>query len=180
MWNDKGYKDFHINVNLSVVQLLQQNVVENVGRILSRTGVNPRNIVLEITESFAINDMERVLKIISGLKALGPRIALDDFGTGYSSLNYIKQLPLNIIKVDKTFIDDIVEDEYAQAFVKLIVDLSKTIGTQIVVEGIEDIEQYNLLKEIGVNYIQGYYFGKPVPANQFEFEYLGKVLNDNK
>ena len=180
IWNDKGYKDFHINVNLSVVQLLQQNVVENVGRILSRTGVNPRNIVLEITESFAINDMERVLKIISGLKALGPRIALDDFGTGYSSLNYIKQLPLNIIKVDKTFIDDIVEDEYAQAFVKLIVDLSKTIGTQIVVEGIEDIEQYNLLKEIGVNYIQGYYFGKPVPANQFEFEYLGKVLNDNK
>ena len=91
--------------------------------------------------------MERVLKIISGLKALGPRIALDDFGTGYSSLNYIKQLPLNIIKVDKTFIDDIVEDEYAQAFVKLIVDLSKTIGTQIVVEGIEDIEQYNLLKD---------------------------------
>ena len=180
IWNDKGYKDFHINVNLSVVQLLQQNVVENVGRILSRTGVNPRNIVLEITESFAINDMERVLKIISGLKALGPRIALDDFGTGYSSLNYIKQLPLNIIKVDKTFIDDIVEDEYAQACVKLIVDLSKTIGTQIVVEGIEDIEQYNLLKEIGVNYIQGYYFGKPVPANQFEFEYLGKVLNDNK
>lgn len=82
--------------------------------------------------------------------------------------------------MDKTFIDDIVEDEYAQAFVKLIVDLSKTIGTQIVVEGIEDIEQYNLLKEIGVNYIQGYYFGKPVPANQFEFEYLGKVLNDNK
>ena len=120
IWNDKGYKDFHINVNLSVVQLLQQNVVENVGRILSRTGVNPRNIVLEITESFAINDMERVLKIISGLKALGPRIALDDFGTGYSSLNYIKQLPLNIIKVDKTFIDDIVEDEYAQAFIKLI------------------------------------------------------------
>ena len=180
IWNDKGYKDFHINVNLSVVQLLQQNVVENVGRILSRTGVNPRNIVLEITESFAINDMERVLKIISGLKALGPRIALDDFGTGYSSLNYIKQLPLNIIKVDKTFIDDIVEDEYAQAFVKLIVDLSKTIGTQIVVEGIEDIEQYNLLKEIGVNYIQGYYFGKPVPAKQFEYEYLGKVLNDNK
>lgn len=178
-WNDAGFKDFRVNVNLSVVQLLQKNVVENIGLILSRTGVNPRNIVLEITESFAINDMERVMKIISGLKALGPKIALDDFGTGYSSLNYIKQLPLNIIKVDKTFIDDIVEDEYAQAFVKLIADLSKTIGTQIVVEGVENQEQYELLKEIGVNYIQGYFFGKPVPSDKFEAEYLGQILHGN-
>ena len=111
------------------MQLLQKNVVENIKRILDKTGVNPKNIVLEITESFAINDMQRVMDIITGLKKLGPRIALDDFGTGYSSLNYIKQLPLDIIKVDKTFIDDIVEDDYAQAFIKLIVDLSKTIGT---------------------------------------------------
>lgn len=171
-WNDAGYKDFHINVNLSVVQLLQKNVVENIGRIFARTGVNPHNIVLEITESFAINDMERVMKIIAGLKLLGPRIALDDFGTGYSSLNYIKQLPLNIIKVDKTFIDDILEDEYAQAFVKLIVDLSKTIGTQIVVEGVEYVEQYELLKDLGVNFIQGFLFGKPMSAEDFEKEHL--------
>lgn len=171
-WNESGYPNFHININLSVVQLLQKNVVENIGRILCKTGVDPRNIVLEITESFAINDMDRVLKIIEGLKALGPKIALDDFGTGYSSLNYIKQLPLNIIKVDKTFIDDIVDDEYAQAFVKLIVDLSKTIGTQIVVEGVEKQEQYDLLDELGVNYIQGYLFGKPVCAEEFEKKHL--------
>ncbi len=176
LWNDMGYKDFHINVNLSVVQLLQKDVVKNVREIFDKTGVNPCNIVLEITESFAINDMDRVMKIIDGLKELGPEIALDDFGTGYSSLNYIKQLPLNIIKVDKTFIDDIVEDEYAQAFIKLIVDLSKTIGTEIVVEGIEDIHQFQLLKEIGVDYIQGYFFGKPVDAETFEKTYLGKVL----
>ncbi len=176
LWNDMGYKDFHINVNLSVVQLLQKDVVKNVREIFDKTGVNPCNIVLEITESFAINDMDRVMKIIDGLKELGPEIALDDFGTGYSSLNYIKQLPLNIIKVDKTFIDDIVEDEYAQAFIKLIVDLSKTIGTEIVVEGIEDIHQFQLLKEIGVDYIQGYFFGKPVAAEKFEKMYLGKIL----
>lgn len=172
VWNESGYPEFHVNVNLSVVQLLQKNVIENIGRILSKTKVNPHNIVLEITESFAINDMDRVLKIIEGLKALGPRIALDDFGTGYSSLNYIKQLPLNIIKVDKTFIDDIVEDEYAQAFVKLIVDLSKTIGTQIVVEGVEYEEQYEVLKDIGVNYIQGFLFGRPVSAEEFEEMHL--------
>lgn len=178
LWNDNGHPDFYINVNLSVVQLLQKNVVENIKRILDKTGVNPKNIVLEITESFAINDMQRVMDIITGLKKLGPRIALDDFGTGYSSLNYIKQLPLDIIKVDKTFIDDIIEDDYAQAFIKLIVDLSKTIGTKIVVEGVEHKEQFELLKSLGVDYIQGYYFGKPVPANIFEEKNLEGRLGE--
>ncbi len=167
IWNENGYPEFRVNVNLSVVQLLQKDVAENVRKILVKTGVNPKNIVLEITESFAINDMERVMKIIDGLKKLGPQIALDDFGTGYSSLNYIKQLPLDIIKVDKTFIDDIVDDDYAQAFVKLIVDLSKTIGTRICVEGVEKGNQYQLLRNLGVDYIQGYYFGKPVDAATF-------------
>lgn len=173
-WNDAGFPDFSVHVNLSVVQLLQKNAVDNIRSIIEESGVNPANIVLEITESFAINDMDRVLKIIEGLKALGPGIALDDFGTGYSSLNYIKQLPLNVIKVDKTFIDDIAQDEYAQAFVKLIVDLSKTIGTKIVVEGVEWQTQYEVLKELGVNYIQGFLFGKPVNPNEFEEKYLRK------
>jgi diguanylate cyclase (GGDEF)-like protein len=167
-WNEHGFPDFRINVNLSVVQLMQKDVVANVQRILEKTGVNPKNIVLEITESFAINDMERVIKIVNGLKKLGPKIALDDFGTGYSSLNYIKQLPFDIIKVDKSFIDDVLIDEYAQAFVKLIVELAKTIGAKICVEGIESKEQYELLAQLGVDYIQGYYFGKPVPMDQFE------------
>jgi diguanylate cyclase (GGDEF)-like protein len=167
-WNEKGYPDFRVNINLSVVQLLQKNVIENINRMITVTGVNPSNVVLEITETFAINDMERVMKIIEGIKALGVGIALDDFGTGYSSLNYIKQLPLDLIKVDKTFIDDILEDDYAQAFIKLIVELSKTIGTKICVEGVEKVEQYELLKELGVDYIQGYYFGKPVNSDEFE------------
>lgn len=174
LWNESGYPDLIVHINLSVVQLLQKNAIDNIRRIIEQTGVNPHNIVLEITESFAINDMERVLKIIEGLKELGPGIALDDFGTGYSSLNYIKQLPLNIIKVDKTFIDDVVEDEYAQAFIKFIVNLSKTIGTQIVVEGIEWQNQYDVLKELGVNYIQGFLFGKPVAPEEFERKHLKK------
>lgn len=179
-WNEHCIPDFHINVNLSVVQLLQKDVAETVARILKKTGVNPKNIVLEITESFAINDMDRVLDIIKGIKKLGPRIALDDFGTGYSSLNYIKQLPLDIIKVDKTFIDDIVEDEYAQAFIKLIVELSDTIDTDIIVEGVENEAQLNILKELGVDYIQGFYYGKPVPAYEFEkLNFRGKIDYEN-
>ena len=179
-WNEHGIPDFHINVNLSVVQLLQKDVAETVARILKKTGVNPKNIVLEITESFAINDMDRVLDIIKGIKKLGPRIALDDFGTGYSSLNYIKQLPLDIIKVDKTFIDDIVEDEYAQAFIKLIVELSDTIDTDIIVEGVENEAQLNILKKLGVDYIQGFYYGKPVPAYEFEkLNFRGRIGYEN-
>ena len=179
-WNEHGIPDFHINVNLSVVQLLQKDVAETVARILKKTGVNPKNIVLEITESFAINDMDRVLDIIKGIKKLGPRIAFDDFGTGYSSLNYIKQLPLDIIKVDKTFIDDIVEDEYAQAFIKLIVELSDTIDTDIIVEGVENEAQLNILKELGVDYIQGFYYGKPVPAYEFEkLNFRGEIDYEN-
>ena len=179
-WNEHGIPDFHINVNLSVVQLLQKDVAETVARILKKTGVNPKNIVLEITESFAINDMDRVLDIIKGIKKLGPRIALDDFGTGYSSLNYIKQLPLDIIKVDKTFIVDIVEDEYAQAFIKLIVELSDTIDTDIIVEGVENEAQLNILKELGVDYIQGFYYGKPVPAYEFEkLNFRGRIGYEN-
>lgn len=179
-WNEHGIPDFHINVNLSVVQLLQKDVAETVARILKKTGVNTKNIVLEITESFAINDMDRVLDIIKGIKKLGPRIALDDFGTGYSSLNYIKQLPLDIIKVDKTFIDDIVEDEYAQAFIKLIVELSDTIDTDIIVEGVENEAQLNILKELGVDYIQGFYYGKPVPAYEFEkLNFRGRIGYEN-
>ncbi|MBQ4284669.1 MAG: EAL domain-containing protein [Lachnospira sp.] len=173
-WNDEVAPNLCVHINLSVLQLLQKNAVENVRSIMERTGVNPKNIVLEITESFAINDMERVLNIVAGLKELGAGIALDDFGTGYSSLNYIKQLPLNIIKVDKTFIDDIVEDEYAQAFIKLIVELSKTIGTKIVVEGVEWQQQYDVLKSLGVNYIQGFLFGKPVNPGEFERMHLRK------
>jgi EAL domain-containing protein (putative c-di-GMP-specific phosphodiesterase class I) len=165
-----------VNVNLSVVQLLQKNVTENISNIIKRSGVNPANIELEITESFAINDMDRVMNIVEELKKAGSKIALDDFGTGYSSLNYIKQLPLDIIKIDKTFIDDVVSDDYAQAFVKLIVDLSKTIGTRIIVEGVESPDQYTLIRDLGVDFIQGYLFGKPVPAAEFEEKYLGKVL----
>lgn len=176
MWNEHGYPDFRVNVNLSVVQLMQKDVIENVTNIIARSGVNPKNIVLEITESFAINDMDRVMKIVEELKKLGPKIALDDFGTGYSSLNYIKQLPFDIIKIDKSFIDDIETDNYSQAFVKLIVDLSKNLNVKICVEGVEKTEQYDILYQTGADYIQGYLFGKPVNVQEFEEKYLGKNL----
>ena len=172
-WSDMGI-DFHINVNLSVVQLLQNNVVETIENAINMSGVNPDNLVLEMTESLAVNDMNRMKKIIDKIKALGIKIALDDFGTGYSSLNYIKQMDLDIIKVDRTFIKDIQEDDYAQAFVKLISDLSEKLNAKVCVEGVEEEEQLKILKNMNVSMIQGYYFGKPMPICEFEKKYIFK------
>lgn len=171
-WNEKYDPDFRINVNLSVVQLLQQNVVSHIKNIILETGVNPKNITLEITENLAINDMERVKGIIRGLKELGVKIALDDFGTGYSSLNYIKQLDFDIIKIDKSFVDEILTDDYEKAFVKMIVDLSQQIGAKVCVEGVEEEAQYLLLQQMKADSIQGYYFSKPIPPIEFERKFF--------
>lgn len=123
-WSDEGI-NVRINVNLSIIQLVQDDIVEKIRQIINNSGVNPRNMVLEVTESLAVNDMARMKEIIKKIKELGVGIVLDDFGTGYSSLNYIKQMDMDVIKVDRTFINDIVSDEYANAFVKLTTDLSK-------------------------------------------------------
>lgn len=171
-WNEKYNPDFKVNINLSVVQLLQSNVVEHISKIILSTGVNPQNITLEITENLAINDMERVVKIIEGLKKIGVKIALDDFGTGYSSLNYIKQLAFDIIKIDKSFVDDILTDDYNKAFVKLVVDFSRQIDAKLCVEGVESKDQYKLLQNMKADCIQGYLFSKPIPATEFENKFL--------
>ena len=171
-WSSMGI-DVRTNVNLSIIQLLQPNVVETIEQIIKSTGVKPENMVLEVTESLAINDMARMKEIIGNIKKLGVRIALDDFGTGYSSLNYIKQMELDVIKVDRTFIEDIADDSYAQAFIKLITELSDVLGVKVCVEGVETLEQLQSLKKTNVSMIQGYYFGKPMPVGEYEKKFLG-------
>lgn len=179
-WSDMGI-DRKIHINLSIVQLVQNNIVEVITNIIKETAVNPHNIVLEVTESLAINDMNNMKKVINKIKELGVEIALDDFGTGYSSLNYIKQMNFDIIKVDKIFVDDIVSDDYAQTFVKLITELSDKLGVKVCVEGVETRNQLDTLREMHVSMIQGYLFGKPVPYTEFERIFLGiKRFEDHK
>lgn len=178
-WSDMGI-DKKIHINLSIVQLVQNNIVEVITSIIKETGVNPNNIILEVTESLAINDMNNMKKVIKEIKALGVDIALDDFGTGYSSLNYIKQMDFDIIKVDKTFVDDIVSDDYAQTFVKLITELSNKLDVKVCVEGVEKREQLETLKKMKVSMIQGYLFGKPVPYKEYERVFLGIEENHSQ
>lgn len=172
VWSDLGI-DMKIHINLSIVQLVQNNIVDVIKNIIKETGVNPKNIALEVTESLAINDINNMKRVIKDIKALGVEIALDDFGTGYSSLNYIKQMDFDIIKVDKIFVDDIVSDDYAQTFVKLITELSEKLNVRVCVEGVETREQFDTLKAMHVSMIQGYLFGKPVPYREYERMFLG-------
>ncbi|MCM1536919.1 MAG: EAL domain-containing protein [bacterium] len=173
-WNDNGYPYYKMNVNLSVVQLLQNDIVESVESVVRESGINPHNLTLEVTESLAINDIERMKNILSRIKALGVRIALDDFGTGYSSLNHIKQMPLDVIKVDQTFVRDLDKDAYAQSFIKMVSELAVSIGVSVCVEGIERKEQLDVLEGMKVRMIQGYYFGRPMPKEQFMEQFCTK------
>ncbi|MCH5261281.1 MAG: EAL domain-containing protein [Lachnospiraceae bacterium] len=171
-WNDNGHPGYKVNVNLSVIQLLQQDIVETVSDIVKRSGINPHNLTLEVTEGLAINDLERMKKILAQIKDLGIRIALDDFGTGYSSLSHIRELPFDVIKVDQSFVKDLAEDGYSKSFIKMVSDLADAIGVSICVEGIETQEQYKVLADMHVRMIQGYYFDKPMSAADFEKKYM--------
>ena len=171
-WNENGYPNYKVNVNLSVVQLLQPDIVDIVAETIAETGIAPKNLTLEVTESLAINDMERMKEILGNIKKLGVRIALDDFGTGYSSLNHIREIPLDVIKVDQSFVTDLAEDQYSQAFIKMIAELATSIGVSICVEGIETVEQKNVLEGMKVRMIQGYYCDRPMKREEFEAKYM--------
>lgn len=174
-WNDSGYPEYKVNVNLSVVQLLQTDIVEIVEKTIKETKIKAQNLTLEVTESLAINDMERMKEILGSIKKLGVRIALDDFGTGYSSLNHIREIPFDVIKVDRSFIRDLEKDNYAKSFIKMVAELAEAIGVNLCVEGVETKNQYQILSKMQISLAQGYYFDKPMKREEFEKKYTPKV-----
>lgn len=171
-WNDMGHPNYKVNVNLSVVQLLQNDIIKKIKKVLDETRINPRNLTLEVTESLAINDMEHMKRILSEIKSLGVKVALDDFGTGYSSLNHIREMPIDVIKIDRCFIEHLGEDDFSDAFVKMVNELANTIGVKVCVEGVETKLQLDVASDMKVSMIQGYYFGKPMKIAEFEEKYL--------
>ena len=171
-WNDMGHPNYKVNVNLSVVQLLQNDIIKKIKKVIDDTRINPRNLTLEVTESLAINDMEHMKRILSEIKALGVKVALDDFGTGYSSLNHIREMPIDVIKIDRCFIEHLGEDDFSDAFVKMVNELANTIGVKVCVEGVETKKQLDVACDMKVCMIQGYYFGKPMQIEDFEKKYL--------
>ncbi|SFQ16291.1 diguanylate cyclase (GGDEF) domain-containing protein [Lachnospiraceae bacterium XBB1006] len=171
-WNDMGHPDYKVNVNLSVVQLLQCDMENQILSVLRETGLSPHNLTVEVTESLAINDMAYMKKILTQIRRLGVRVALDDFGTGYSSLNHIHEMPIDIIKVDRCFVENVGEEAYSEVFIRAISELAKAMNLNVCVEGVEDDIQYGILKKHGVNMIQGYYFAEPMPREEFEAKFV--------
>ncbi|ADL35169.1 GGDEF/EAL domain-containing protein [Butyrivibrio proteoclasticus B316] len=171
-WNESGVGDFSVSVNLSVVQIMQTDIVDIIKECIEENNLKPENLILELTERLAINDLARTKQTLLDIKDLGVRLALDDFGTGYSALSSIRALPFDIIKVDKDFVKDIATDDYSQAFVRMMAQLGETIGADICVEGIETKEQLEAIKNMGVKYIQGYYYDKPLRRAAFEEKYV--------
>ena len=171
-WNDFGHPNYKVNVNLSVVQLVQKDIVETVQRAINKTGINPANLTLEVTEGLAVNDMDAMKKVLNGLKSLGAKVALDDFGTGYSSLNHIRSMPLDVIKIDKCFVDGVGDNAFSDAFVKTVSKLADAIDVNVCVEGVEEERQRDALDDMNVQMIQGFLYDKPLPKDEFERKYL--------
>ena len=171
-WNDYGHPEFRINVNFSMIQLMQKDVVATIKKALSVSGLNPENLVIEITESIAENDTKYLAETLNEIRNLGVRISLDDFGTGYASFERFKDMPLDEVKIDKCFVDGMGEDAFSDTFVKNVSDMANGANMDVIVEGVETPEQKDRLKGMNVDIIQGYLYDKPLTEEDFEKKYL--------
>jgi diguanylate cyclase (GGDEF)-like protein/PAS domain S-box-containing protein len=159
--------DFYISINLSARQLQDPALLGNVAAAIRDSGLPAAAVVLEVTESIIMDDLDLALSRLLALKELGLRLAIDDFGTGYSSLSYLRSLPMDVVKIDKSFIDRITLDLEGAAMVRGVIDLSSALGLSTVAEGVESQEQLALLDQLGCDSVQGYLFSPPIPAADF-------------
>ncbi|WJY26323.1 putative bifunctional diguanylate cyclase/phosphodiesterase [Sporosarcina trichiuri] len=169
-WQDEGRTPVKMSVNLSAQQFMTRNIVGLVRTVLTRTGLEPRYLVIEITEYMAM-DYNYAVDVLHDLKALGVGISIDDFGTGYSSLNHLKNLPIDYIKVDKSFVDELTDDNNDAIIVNAIISMAHSLKKEVIAEGVETAEQLESLKQQYCDISQGFLFGKPLPAAQIESSY---------
>lgn len=167
-WQDAGIPPIRVTVNLSACQFQQKNLVEMITRVLSETGLAPKWLELEITESTAMQDVDFTISMLRDLREMGIRIAIDDFGTGYSSLNYLKRFPIHTLKIDRSFINDITDNREDAAIVTSIIVLAQNLNLKVIAEGVETEEQLSFLEQRQCYEMQGYLFSRPVPTSDFE------------
>lgn len=168
IWQELGRKPLRIAINLSIKQLQRKDIVQTVARILEETNLEPEWLEIEITESMVMENFERAIEVLTELKSMGVCISLDDFGTGYSSLNYLRKLPINAIKIDKSFIDGLHVGSKENLIAASLINLAHGIGIKVIAEGVESAEQARILKGYNCDEIQGYYFSKPITGKEFE------------
>jgi Amt family ammonium transporter len=155
-----------MNVNLSAKQFLQPNLVEEIGNLILELGFAPETLKLEITESTVMIDPTATAKMLGQIKALGILLAIDDFGTGYSSLSYLHRFPLDTLKIDRSFISGAGDAGEGMEIAQTIMPMAKNLRLDVIAEGVETVEQVELLKRLHCKYAQGYYFSKPLAAEE--------------
>ncbi len=164
--SDSTGRQGSVEVNLSARQIDDPMIVRTVERILSRTGLPPERLTLEITESALMKDAASALGVLSALKEIGVLLAIDDFGTGYSSLSYLQHFPLDLLKVDRSFVADLGVSAEAGEIVAAVINLAHALDLRVVAEGVETIEQLGLLRSFGCDLAQGFLFSRPLPASE--------------
>lgn len=169
-WELFKFKEVEISINVSMIEIKTGTFVHHVERKLAQHQVNPRLIKFEITEGAAMHNEAQTVKSFQALKKLGVGISLDDFGTGYTSFGYLKKFPADILKIDKSLVDYILTNQEDQRIVRAIIELAHTLGMKIAVEGVENKKMAEMVTSYGCDYMQGYYFAKPLPV--FEFQRL--------
>lgn len=176
-WQEAGFPPMRVAVNLSARQFQLQNLPEMVATVLGETGLDPWWLELEITETIAMQNAEFTVKTLNELKEMGIQLSIDDFGTGYSSLSYLKRFPINKLKIDKSFVREINTDHDNAAIASAVIVLGQSLKLGVIAEGVETKEQLNFLKDHQCDEIQGYLFGRPVPATEFENMLLKDIVN---
>jgi diguanylate cyclase (GGDEF)-like protein len=165
-WRAAGLSELWVSVNLSTRQFQDQNLVQKIESILLETGLPSNGLRLEITESVAMQDLAYGIRVLKDLNKLGVHVSLDDFGNGYSSLNYLKQFPLKVLKIDQSFVQDIMVNKNSNAITMAIIAMARSLGLEVVAEGVEKEEQLAFLKSKFCDEVQGFLFSEPLPASE--------------
>ncbi|AHE67440.1 putative bifunctional diguanylate cyclase/phosphodiesterase [Legionella oakridgensis] len=175
-WHEQGFSELTIAVNISGRQLYQTNFPQLIDDVLRKTGLLPKYLELELTESLFITNIAHAVKIMHQFKEIGLKLAIDDFGTGYSSLSYLKQFPVDKLKIDKSFIHDLVNNVYDAAIVKAVINLGHSLNLQVLAEGVESEDQKNFIITHGCDFAQGFYFNPPAKPETLS-NYLNQYLS---
>lgn len=170
-WQNKNYKPVRIAVNISAIQFKQPEFVTKVSNLVEEYGIKPELLELEITET-SMSDVEETTKTLKALKEIGVYVAVDDFGTGYSSLSYLKMFPVDVIKIDQSFIADISKNEKNETIIEAIVAMSHSLGLEVIAEGVEELLQEDFLRALQCQKVQGYLYNRPLPADEAIEKYL--------
>ena len=176
VWHQDKVQVPKVSVNISARQFSDGQLGTRIATILKDTGLPPACLELELTESILMREVNEAMVILDSLKKLGLSIAVDDFGTGYSSLNYLKQFPIDVLKIDRTFVDGLPEGEQDAQIARAIIAMAHCLNLAVIAEGVETHEQLEFLREHDCDEVQGYLFGRPMPANQFEAQFSNETL----